>query len=124
MAVSGQIVGANKPRGARPRNRTVGFRSSGRGVAERSHKLVDNALDEVAVVTLGHDANDRLGSRGSNDKTSAAAEAAGRVVDHPLDAAVVERLAAAGADTLEHLRQWLEAVTDLAHRPAKLAHDG
>ena len=45
-------------------------RETGDGVAD----LVDNALDEVEIVALAHDPDDRLGAGGPDDETAGRAE--------------------------------------------------
>src|SRR5882757_223558 len=95
-----------------------------RGVAERVADLVDDLLDQDAVVALAHHPDHRLGAGGADQQAALAVEAFFAVDDRRFHPGMVERLAAAVAHILEDLRQRIEAMADFRHRPAKFLHHG
>src|SRR3954451_20331748 len=56
------------------------------GGGEGSADVVDQLLDQLAIVALAHDANDRLRAGGADDQPPALTEPPLRVLDHMHDA--------------------------------------
>ena len=73
-------------------------------------------------VAFAHDADHRLGLRRPHHQPAAAVKALFGILDRRTDFGILQRLAAAVAHVLEHLRQRGEAVTDLRHRLVLLFH--
>src|SRR5882757_10336889 len=95
-----------------------------RSLAERADDVVDDILDQDAVVALAHHANHGLGAGGADQQAAVAVEPLLAVGDRGLDLGVVERLAAAVAHVLQYLRQRIKTPADLRHRAAQLLHHG
>src|SRR4051794_5134457 len=94
----------------------VGGQTSCRG-GDRLDDVVDDRFDERSVVAFGHDADDGLGSGGPDHDPAPYPEAKLAPLDRRRHLRVVECGGAAGANVLEDLRQGIEAVAGLAHRP-------
>src|ERR1700736_726542 len=65
-----------------------------RGVTERVADLIDDLLDQDAVVALAHHPDHRLGAGGADQQAAVAVEAPFAVDDRRLHPGMVERLAA------------------------------
>jgi AraC-like DNA-binding protein len=81
-----------------------------RGPSHRTANVVDQSIDQIPVLGLAHDADERLGARSTNEETAAAAEASGGSTDHPCNGRVLKRPAAIEPHIAQHLRQRFEAV--------------
>src|SRR3954470_15610321 len=93
-----------------PKSTSLENALSRRGVAERVADLVDDLLDQDAVVALTHHPDHRLGAGRADQQATVAVEALFAVDDRRLHPGMVERLAAAVAHILEDLRQRIEAM--------------
>src|ERR1700722_7753961 len=98
-------------------------RPSGRGLAERGDDVVDDFLDQDAIVTLAHHANHGLGPGRAHQEPAMAVEPLLAGIDRRLDVGIVERLAAAVAHILQDLRQRIKTAADLGHRTAQSLYD-
>jgi len=67
---------------------------SGGGLTERRDDVIDDFLDQDAVVALAHHADHRLGAGGADQQPAMAVEALFAGDDRRFDLGVVERLAA------------------------------
>src|ERR1043166_8356443 len=84
---------------------------------QRLDPAVDDFLDQQFVVALGHHANHRLGAGGPHYQPALAVEAFVRDGDRGLYAGVLQRLAGFVMHVFHYLRQRIEAVAYLRHRP-------
>src|SRR5271170_8004357 len=93
---------------------------SGDGVAYFIHE----AFDQVAILSLAHHPNDRLGPRRADDEPPSRAELVCRGRDGGFDRGAVERGTAPIAHAPEDLRQRVEAMANFAHRLLLAADHG
>src|ERR1700757_2284788 len=91
---------------------------SGRRLPQRGDDVVDDFLDQDAVVALAHHADHRLGAGRAHEQPAVAIEALLAVGNRRFDLGILERLAAPVAHILQDLRQRIEAMTDFRNRAA------
>src|SRR5258708_38296716 len=87
-----------------------------RGVTERVADLIDDLLDQDAVVALAHHPDHRLGAGGADQQAALAVEALFAVDDRRLHPGMVERLAAAGPATPAKPRPRIAGAADFRHQ--------